>query len=73
QQRSRKCKGEVEIILLNVKPAVGFTLSWAGVTPAPSNQETAKWRRRHFALRFFSDVIQSEAKNPGSFLSVSAS
>ena len=24
-------------ILLNVKPAVGFTLPWAGVTPAPSN------------------------------------
>jgi hypothetical protein len=22
--------------LLNVKPAVGFTLPWAGVTPAPS-------------------------------------
>jgi hypothetical protein len=28
--------GEGEITLLDVKPAVGFTLPWAGVTPAPS-------------------------------------
>jgi len=27
--------GEGKITLLDVKPAVGFTLPWAGVTPAP--------------------------------------
>jgi len=27
-----------EITLLNVKPAVGFTLPWAGVTPAPGEK-----------------------------------
>jgi hypothetical protein len=35
--------GEGEITSLNVKPAVGFTLPWAGVTPAPSiNRKIAK-------------------------------
>ena len=32
-------QGEGEITLLNVKTAVVFTLSWAGVTPAPSERK----------------------------------
>src|SRR5258708_7568391 len=36
--------------LILVKPAVGFTLPWAGGTPAPSTNR--KWRGRHLALRF---------------------
>src|SRR5258708_8017869 len=38
--------------LIIVKPAVGFTLPSAGVTPAPS-EEIAKCRGRPFALRFW--------------------
>ncbi len=30
------CAAGREITLFNVKPTVGFTLPWAGVTPAPS-------------------------------------
>ncbi len=55
---------------------MGFTLPSAGVTPAPSDQEIAKCRRRRvtiakcrgrpFAPRFCPCVIQSAAKNPGS-------
>ena len=37
--------------------------------PCTQCKEIAKWRGRRFALRFFSCVIQSEAKNPGSYLS----
>ena len=56
---------EGEITLLNVKPAVGFTLPSAGVTPAPSiNREMA---RTPFRSQVLPCVIQSEAKNPGSF------
>jgi len=36
--------GEAEITLFNVKPAVGFTLPWAGVTPAPSTRKDAGLR-----------------------------
>ena len=32
--------GEGEITSLNVKPAVGFTLPWAGVTPAPGDRKS---------------------------------
>ena len=35
---ARVGRGEGEITLLNVKPAVGFTLPSAGVTPAPSDK-----------------------------------
>jgi hypothetical protein len=44
---------EGKITSLNVKPTVGFTLPWAGVTPAPGIKKIAKWRGRHFALQFF--------------------
>src|SRR5258708_37568156 len=37
-------QGEEEITLLNVKPTVVFTLSWAGVTPAPSIRKKARMR-----------------------------
>jgi hypothetical protein len=46
---------------LNVKPAVGFTLPSAGVTPAPSEKEIAKWRGQPFALRFLILVAQALA------------
>ena len=36
---------------LNAEPAVGSAPPWAGVTPAPGIR-IAKWRGRHFALRF---------------------
>jgi len=44
---------EGEITLFNVKPTVGFTLPWAGVTPAPREKvKNAKLRAaRYFALR----------------------
>jgi hypothetical protein len=32
-----------------VKPAVGFTLPWAGVTPAPSVEKGAWLRSAHYA------------------------
>jgi hypothetical protein len=32
-------QGEGEITLFNVKTTVVFTLSWAGVTPAPSERK----------------------------------
>ena len=32
-----------EFTSFNVKPTVGFTLSWAGVTPAPS-ESGRRWR-----------------------------
>ena len=37
-EKGRECRGEGEITLFNVKTTVVFTLSWAGVTPAPSNK-----------------------------------
>jgi hypothetical protein len=57
--------------LSNVKPAVGFTLPSAGVTPAPGekksqNGEDAILLSDSFPVSFSSCVIQSEAKNPGS-------
>ena len=33
--KASRMQWEVEITLLNVKTTVVFTLSWAGVTPAP--------------------------------------
>src|ERR1700691_5345433 len=45
---------EGEITLLNAEPAVGSAPPSAGLSPAPSEKEIAKWLRRHFALRFFS-------------------
>src|ERR1700722_2960147 len=45
--------------LIEMKPAVGFMLPSAGATPAPVL--VAKWRGRHFALRFFF-LCHSEAK-----------
>jgi hypothetical protein len=40
---------EGEITLLSVKPAVGFTHPWAGVTPAPNVEK--KMPRRFIASR----------------------
>jgi hypothetical protein len=56
-----------------VKPTVGFTLPWAGVTPAPSEKKS---RNVEDNLSLWGSVlvrgvIQSEAKNPGSCLAPS--
>src|ERR1700684_430531 len=55
-----------------MKPAVGFILPSAGVTPAPStNRKMARTpfcSQVLFPVSFRPCVIQSEAKNPGSFL-----
>src|SRR5271168_4344228 len=37
--RNPRCSSAIQITLLNVKPAVGFTLPSAGVTPAPGIPE----------------------------------
>jgi hypothetical protein len=70
-----------------VKPTVGFTLPWAGVTPAPGIKKRCGtssllelvWSGSdHWQVAFLSVqcffvslrlcIIQSEAKNPESFL-----
>jgi len=54
---------------LYVKPAVGFTLPSAGVTPAPSGRKSRNVEtpfRSLFSVILSVRVIQSEAKNPGS-------
>ena len=43
---------EGEITLLNVKPAVGFTHPWAGVTPAPNVEKRSREDSRVAAHRY---------------------
>ena len=35
---ARECRGKGKSLYLNVKTTVVFTLSWAGVTPAPGDK-----------------------------------
>jgi hypothetical protein len=49
-----------------MKPAVGFMLPWAGVTPAPDIKEKM---RGCAPVRTFFVPFLSEAKNPGSSFS----
>src|SRR3984957_19748309 len=59
--------------LIECETLRGFHASAAGVTPAPSEKENRKMARTPFCSKvlflvsFRSCVIQSEAKNPGSF------
>jgi hypothetical protein len=63
---------EARITLFNVKPAVGFTLPSAGVTPAPSEKKSQNGEDA-ILLSGSSSLCHSRAKaavakNPGSFL-----
>src|SRR5277367_760688 len=79
--KAARSKGEGKITLLNVKPAVGFTLPSAGVTPAPSdrksqNGEDAILLSGSFfgAIQLFlcpSVLVSSErSENPSSFITL---
>src|SRR6202041_1188274 len=60
---ARECRGKGKSLYLNVKTTVVFTLSWAGVTPAPSN----KSRMRDFVpVRTFLVCFLTVARHPGS-------
>ena len=41
---ARECRGKGKSLYLNVKTTVVFTLSWAGVTPAPSIRKKGRMR-----------------------------
>jgi len=55
----------------NVKPAVGFTLPSAGLSPAPSVKKSRNVEDDLSLLSSVPCVIQSAAKNPGFFFALS--